>query len=377
MVQSEPFKQAGARYRYEAVRDALARRIESGELRPGDRLPTFVQIQRAYGVTPATVHRACTALAEAGLVVRRRGSGVYVADRQAPPSRLLLGMTAGPDGDELRKAYWAELMSGITKGAGQAHVVLAPAGGSLNRCDWLDGLLLASPNVQRWCERGEIHPPAVSMLFPVSSLDCLVADDFDGARRITQHLLYLGHRRIAFLTVGGRAHSPATQGTLRERERGYQQALRDAGIEPDPRLLRHLEPPGIVSPHKHEQRAARSIEQWLAEETKTGWRALEPTAIVALNDDIARGAIAALQAGGLRVPDDVSVTGFDGLPWTRDTEPRLSTVQIPLEWIGADAAQRLRYRIAHRDAPVEQFTYPVELCIGNSTGPCPAFQRKN
>ncbi|WP_103503034.1 MULTISPECIES: LacI family DNA-binding transcriptional regulator [unclassified Streptomyces] len=144
-------------------------------------------------------------------------------------------------------------------------------------------------------------------------------DNEGGARALTEHLLALGHRRIGYLA------GPDHRSTTRHRLAGHRAALADAGLEPPPeRLVLH----GPFDRDTGYSGALRLLEE-------------EPglTAIAAANDTVALGVCAALRDRGLRVPEDVSVTGFDDLPFAADVAPGLTTVRLPLREAGTAAGR--------------------------------------
>jgi LacI family transcriptional regulator len=138
-------------------------------------------------------------------------------------------------------------------------------------------------------------------------------DNFEGARLATHHLLALGHRRIAFI-AGDPRHTDAM-----ERLRGYRASLEAAGLAFEPDLVA----PGMFQ----EEGGRMAVEQLLD-------RRRPFTAILAANDQMALGACLALQRRALHVPQDVSVVGFDDLPFARYMLPPLTTVQHPAYELG-------------------------------------------
>jgi len=138
-------------------------------------------------------------------------------------------------------------------------------------------------------------------------------DNFEGARLATHHLLALGHRRIAFI-AGDPRHVDAI-----ERLRGYRAALEAAGLAFEPELV----VPGMFQ----EEGGRTAVEQLLDSRQPF-------TAIVAANDQMALGACLGLHRHALHVPQDVSVVGFDDLPFARYMLPPLTTVQHPAYELG-------------------------------------------
>lgn len=177
------------------------------------------------------------------------------------------------------------------------------------------------------------------------SMDAVLLDNKQGGRDITQHLLDLGHRDIGVIS------GPPQLLTVRQRLEGVTEALADAGIElPESAIV-----PGNFSREGGREAAVQLLEQ-----------APKITAIFALNDLMARGALMALESMGRKVPDDVSVAGFDDLPVAEDTKPQLTTLHLPLEDIGA-RAMRMVLEPASEKRRTERIV--GEIVQRESTGP--------
>jgi LacI family transcriptional regulator len=179
---------------------------------------------------------------------------------------------------------------------------------------------------------------------PVSTL---AFDNRGGARRLTGHLTGLGHRRIGYVT------GPARHTTTRHRLEGHRDALAAAGIAPDT---------GRLIAHGDYDRAAghRAALELLDREPHL-------TAVVAANDTMALGVCAGLRQRGLRVPQDVSVAGFDDLPFSVDASPALTTVRLPLREAGARAGRLVMSQEVPPPGGVA--TIPATLVVRASTAP--------
>lgn len=145
----------------------------------------------------------------------------------------------------------------------------------------------------------------------------LAFDNLEGGRLATRHLIELGHQRIAFI-AGDDDHPDAN-----DRHRGYRQALEEAGIAYDPAL--------VVPGEYHEVSGLLAVDRLLESRQRF-------TAIFAANDQMACGAALGLYRRSLRVPEDVSLVGFDDLPTSMYTLPPLSTVHQPAFELGRLAA---------------------------------------
>lgn len=157
------------------------------------------------------------------------------------------------------------------------------------------------------------RPPA-----PDTGAVALTFDNRGGARALTEHLTALGHRRLGYIA------GPAERTTTRHRLEGHRAALEAAGVKEDDRWT--------VYGHYDRRSGYEATLELLRRDP-------DLTAVVAANDSIALGARAALRDRGLRVPEDVSVAGFDDLPFSVDAAPALTTVRLPLAQAGARAGR--------------------------------------
>ena len=175
----------------------------------------------------------------------------------------------------------------------------------------------------------------------------VIPDYYDGSYQATQYLIELGHRRIAFTT------RPELTTANEARLQGYLDALNDAGIKPDNDLIveTRIQPNSGIEPTKQLLRLS-----------------VLPTAIFAFHDLVAVDVINVLQENGFRVPDDISVVGFDGLRAGFMTMPHITTVTQPLQLIGQRVIEIINQRIEHPDSEAIQEILPVELVIRASTG---------
>ncbi|MEW2635550.1 LacI family DNA-binding transcriptional regulator [Streptomyces sp. NPDC048389] len=161
---------------------------------------------------------------------------------------------------------------------------------------------------------------------PLTGSDAVVAslafDNRGGGRRLTEHLITLGHRRIGYVA------GPAERTTTRHRLEGHRAAMAAAGLGGDAAEQERLT---VHGPYDRRSGYDATLELLRREPGLT--------AIVAANDTVALGACAALRDQGLRIPDDISVAGFDDLPFSVDAVPALTTVRLPLFEAGARAGR--------------------------------------
>jgi LacI family transcriptional regulator len=179
-----------------------------------------------------------------------------------------------------------------------------------------------------------------------TELPCVAADSYSGARSAMKHLADLGHKRIAFVAGTAKLESAI------QRHRAYDDAVVVHDLARDPTL--------VVRGDYQFEGGRVAARQLLALKKR-------PTAIFAANDLSAFGVIAALQEQGLRVPDDISVMGFDDLPAASQMHPELTTVRQPLGEMGRAAVSTLLAQIAGIGAVATKVMLPTELVVRRST----------
>lgn len=174
-------------------------------------------------------------------------------------------------------------------------------------------------------------------------------DDIEVARQATRHLIELGHRRLGMVT------GPPPEDCTQDRGIGFEDALRDAGLVPDPALIVE----GDWSAASGYRAFAHFIDAGL------------PTAIFAQNDQMAVGLLRAARDAGMRLPDELSVIGVDDIPLAAYFAPPLTTVRQDFAAIGRRAARLLIDAVEAPDAPRRHLLLPGEMIIRRSTAAPP------
>ncbi|WP_194420188.1 LacI family DNA-binding transcriptional regulator [Microbacterium abyssi] len=303
-------------------------------------------INGRYGVSPATLSHVMTVVEDLGyessLVatsMRRRSTnviGVLVAEFEPFALQLLRGVSAAlEDTDYDVLAYAGSVSAG--EHLGWERRSLSRLGGTL-----IDGAILVTPTTTR----AETSVPIVAV-DPHVGADgpaTIGVANVEGARAATDHLISLGHRRIAHLR--GRTDLESAQ----ERERGYRAALAAAGIPFDPALV--------------------ADGGYRAADSTAGAHAIldlpdTPTAVFAANDLSAIEMMRVAAERGLRVPADLSVVGFDDILDAASHSPQLTTVRQPLPEMGTAAVRMLLDVLKGHDP--EPVRMPTTLIVREST----------
>lgn len=328
---------------------------------------TITDVARAAGVSVATVSKvvngrdgiaAGTATHvqdvvqrlgyESSLVARSLRShrtnvvGVLVAEFEPFSTEVLKGVgTALASSDYALLAYTG---ASRTAAPGWERRYLSRLSGTL-----IDGAILVTPTVVG--ADATVPVVAVDPHTGRAGLPTVDSDNLHGALLATRHLTGLGHRRIAFL--GGRADLESS----RLREAGFRQAMAEAGLPVDPAL---------VASGDYRRDAALEPAAALLR------LADPPTAVFAANDLSAMGVLDAARGLGLRVPEDLSVVGFDDVPESASAEPALTTVHQDIQLIGSRAVQLLLALLAGDPLPAQHDRLPTRLVARASTGQPPA-----
>jgi LacI family transcriptional regulator len=221
-----------------------------------------------------------------------------------------------------------------------------------------DGMLLVAPQVPATyldALREQNFPYVlIDQADATENSNVVEATNWQGAYEATCYLSQLGHTRIAFI-MGALAVRSAM-----DRLQGYQAALADCGLP----VRKDL----IIEGDYQQSTGYESTKQLLASITPP------PTAIFASNDLSAFGAMDAARECGFRIPDDISIIGFDDVPQAVLVYPKLTTVRQPLEQMGQVAVKLLLEQIEDRSQPPQRVTLPTQLIVRDSCAPVPALK---
>lgn len=215
----------------------------------------------------------------------------------------------------------------------------------------VDGIILNYPRNIAKADLDEIKNDGLPFIHidgdPNLGLACIVPNNYRGGYLATEHLIKLGHHRIAHIA------GPKNWYSCSERFRGYRDALEHYGIAFDSNLV-------IPSSLLAINEASWLTSQLLSLPT-------HPTAVFAVNDNIAIGFMRALSQAGIRVPKDMAVIGFDDIIYSEYLQPSLSTIRLPFFQIGEFAALRLLDMITNKRIDTSATVLPVELIVREST----------
>ena len=351
--------------------------ILSGQWTPGSRLLSETELQHQLKISRSTIRQALHKAETEGLIERVPGRGTFVAplSTDGETSRFIGYVTV----DLLNSDFQYQLLCGAASAATkQGYRILFSNSkqdvDEENRlldqllADKVGGILIwaALPSdparrLFQLAQQGLIPIVLIDRIFPSLNCDYVTSDNYASGYNAVKYLVDLGHQRIAFLS------QPILQlSTIAERLRGYQKVLQEAGLTPLPPWL-----VGIADQEMRIRPAMRAYSSGVGPEIEQIARYLEsserPTAIFAINDLMALQALKAASQVGLRVPDDLSVVGFDDMDIVAHLEVPLTTVAQDVFGLGQRAAELLIERIEGYNGPSRQELLPTQLRVRAST----------
>ncbi len=357
-------------YLYRQISQRIRQQIEEGKLPPLSRLPSMDDLAKTHGVNKITVRKALGELRAEGLIYSVPAQGTFVADplkpqqRRAQTSMVSVGLVGHVLRRESLGPYHLEIVAGMQTELSRQHAALAilPAGELRKEEDYfrlvnkahVDAVIylgpIAPPILGHLIRQG---PPAVVADAPEGSgnADVICFDNAAGAKAAAEHLYEMGHREFALVTGDHQVASMAREAAA----------------------IAYWTRRGVPATSIRRISGDFSRESGMAAGEKLLREKSMPTAIFCLNDEMAVGLLATLQASGrYRVPQDVSVMGFDDIFWAGSAVPALTTVRLDKCLLGRLAAQRVMERLQEPSLPATYIRVEPQIMLRSSTGPGPA-----
>lgn len=338
--------------------------------------PTLRDVAEQAGVSIGTASQALNGRPNVSPETRARvldvasTLGYHIRDvksRTVETSVAVVGLLTkhdyGVDEPPLVNPFYSHIQAGVEQACRRAGLSLMLGGLEVDNRNrplvWpamieeqrIDGLLIAGAfldgSLAQIRQRLSVPIVLIDAYAPSQAFDGVVIDNVEGARGAAAHLIELGHRAIGL--VGWREGCPPS---FQGRREGYERALREAGLQPEIIDTAELSRDG----------AYETTRQLLARHPGL-------TALFACNDELAIGAIRAAQSLGLRVPQDLSVVGFDNIDLAREVQPALTTVHVHKSWMGIIGLRLLLERASNADQPRTTTTVATTLIVRESTCP--------
>ena len=365
------------KYLYQEIADDIKNRIKNGEFENGMKLGTESSLCNYYGVSRSTIRKALKELESANYVKRLLGKGTYInsnmkTQEQTNSTKQTI-MVIVP---VLSRDFISDIVTGI-------HNIISKSNYSADLNITNNSIEKEKESVNNAIKNNVsgviIHPtnnrfyneeilklknnniPFIMTARYYEFLDCnyVVPDNYEGGYKITKHLLENGHKNIGLIS-----DKPLIQTSIRDRIKGYEECLSDNGICLNKNnIMNDLKDPcrlySAVNREKEYDEKFNKIQTFIEERNSS------LTAIFAVNDFLARETVAAAQELDLKVPQDLSIFGFDNVFLAQKTAPSLTTLNWSQTKVGKYAAENLLKIIKGNKEKVRK-VLPVEVVERNS-----------
>ncbi|GEM_PF-297327 len=379
---------------YYKIQDDIKSLIKHRRLETGDKIPSERELGELYNASRSSIRKAIRDLIYEGVLSRIPGKGTFVSGdtNSFPPASYKTGnigfavffssidrkrtditdTTAENESTSPSIPFYSDVFEGANRELEKSGMHLLFFTGYqdaptevyrfkefLKKIDGVIVCELATLKLANIFEKSRL--PAVLISPSIDShpvkLDALLIDNRDGAYQATSYLIELGHRNIGLINHPTTHNVPAT-----ERLRGYKLALKRAGIEFDSARIEE----GDWSMHSGYFAMKRLME-----------RKKDSTAIFATNDEMAVGAMKAIKEEGLRIPEDISVVGFDDSSLSTNTFISLTTIRVHRREMGRYAAQRLIQKTNEPTFIPIKVTFPTQIIKRGTTAPVTRYSDVN
>ena len=338
------------------LKEIIIHRIRTGEYNQAARIPTETELIRLSGLSKATVSKVLTELEREKYVVRKRGVGSFVSPkalkiasnkkigiliRAKGRSNYLFQQAAETSMQRTEDMGYKPQISFVNKDDAQLPSTMLEQG--------VSGFILIGIQSARIIRSLlERKLPFVCIYHQIEDIEVnqVENDDYLGANLAVEHLISLGHQKIALLLA------PIDKRAVEDRYRGYVESLRKYGIE--------CNEDWIIRCKENTSQEGFEKTKLLLEQCK------DVTAIFTITDHLAPGLYSAVGEMGLRIPEDISVIGFDDQPFAEQLYPRLTTVHQPFSEMGTKAAEELLNIIKNGRQKLSKETISPHLIVRES-----------
>lgn len=353
---------------YKQFADYLRSQIKRGKYKPGQHIPSERQFSKNLSLNRMTVRKGISLLVEEGLLQPLRGRGTFVigySEDKDKSKNIAFVFVRDSKFPLSQNPYFVEILEGAEAEASKLRYgfYLISVENNEEDIDSLASRLLNDKSISGIVFIGRIDTaftgklivsvygraiPVVMIdhLIPYKSISTVVTDNSLGAYEAVKYIISLGHKKIGFIS------GPSGRQVTKERFEGYKKAMDESGIKIDEKLISESD--------LHIDGGYDAMMKMLG-------RAKEyPTAIFAINDESAIGAIKAIKEKKLDVPGDISVVGFDDIELSSHTTPPLTTMKVYKKEIGQISIQKVVQLIEGKNLLPVKSLMPASLVIRES-----------
>ena len=312
---------------YKEIAEKIRKNIIRGYLKVGDRLPSEIELSKSFGVSRQTLRRAIDDLIKDGFIERKHGSGTYVTSPkiQIKNKKLLIGLLVYKAHDNIPSPQISYFTSFLKKEDCLLTIYQVSDYGQLeDTCEEIvkdksvSGIISLSifsegdRDLIEYLQKNKIYVLSLGRRIDTARIDWIIVDSAYGAYKMTEYLIKKGHKKINLLV-----NEPVSCG-IWDRIVGFKLALINYGIEFDEKFIIDCKTNFFED---SKEKAYKKIKEILKNGNDL------PTAIFSVSDAGAIGTIIALKEEGYKIPDDISVCGFDDTPLAEHFN--LTTVKTP------------------------------------------------
>lgn len=355
---------------YQQFADIIRDQINRGRYKPGEYIPSERQLSKDFKLNRMTVRKGMAMLIEEGLLQPFRGRGTFVtgypqARAKARPKDIGYVFIKDFNFPLSKNPYYTEILEGAEAEASKqdykfflmsvdydesklrdlaSRIVSDKIGGAVfvGRLDEKVEEIITS------LAKRKIPVVAIDRYVPYNGVSAVLTDNAKGAYEAVSYLASLGHRDIGFIT------GPKSNQAVQERADGFGKAVKELKLK--------VRDESVAESDLHIHGGYLAMKKILGARKS-------PTAVFAINDEAAIGAMRAIHEKGLEVPKDVSLVGFDDIEWATHTMPGLTTIKIYKKEIGAAAVKKLIEQIEDKAALPVKNVMPVKLVLRESCAP--------
>ena len=352
---------------YLQIVDDLCRQIALGKLRPGEKIRSQSDLANIYGVSLITVKKALWEMTKDGMLYSRVGKGTYVSE-ESPLTERREFKSIGFVLTDMKSPFFSRILHSVEQRAGTMgfSLMLSSSENKIEKEEYLiqdfrdigvRGLIIASMDhiykanpVIRQLEKERF--PYVMVSYITDPDICFVGTDHEeGGYMATDHLIKSGYKKVGYIN--------GEEGNLcgDERKKGYLRALNAHAIPYNSQYEYRLPLGGEWHDYDSGYQVGKRVLQ----------QSDRPEAVFAYNDLVALGFQKAIMAGGMKVPQDLAVVGFDNIDSSATTSVPLTTINQPTDKIGMLAVDVLYHKCRGDDIEVRQILKP-QLIIRESCG---------
>lgn len=334
------------------VETALTNRILSGVYRRGEKIPSIRELSRELDASYVIVFRAIRNMRDKGLLESKRGTGIFVTGRSQRTNRAEARDIAFIFADPVenpREEYQLEIYTyaqTFLRERGYVDLALRFDENRLPRPENIAGAIVSHKSpLLPWFRKNGVPVVYCSSLNPDNAFSSVSPDFYRGSYDITEYLISEGHRKIGLLSVG----DSENQGSFISRCQGYTDAMSDHGLKSYPPLPWHV---GVPSSREKLERMIYDKEA--------------PSALFVTNDVMGVEVISTLQKMGLKIPEDISVAGFEDMRCSQRSHPSLTTVSYDKRQLALETVSLLDALISGKESGIVERRIPMKIVIRDS-----------